>query len=71
MDKVLQEIYKSALIMNSHRYIVGCINSGNNEYTVVLEDYQMDAHGADIWESRIVLDEFGVTPSWNIKRRQA
>lgn len=71
MDRVLQEIYQSALIPGHQRYLMRCTQAGENEYVIELGDYQLDMHCAEVWVSKIVMNECGMVPHWNIDRRLA
>lgn len=71
MHNAIEAIYKAVLIKNSDVVLDGFKKTGYNVYELELSSYQMDAHFAEIWMTKIHLSEDGPEIKWNYDRRMA
>jgi len=69
MHAAIKAIYKSVLIKYNNTTLDGFKKTGYNTYEIDLSSYQMDAHYAEIWMSKIHLNEDGPDIKWNCERR--
>lgn len=67
MHVAIEEIYKSILVRYHIRYLAQT-NELADGIRVVLQCYQWDVHGTEIWSSFITFRDGDIDAQWNVKR---